>query len=112
MNVDVYQEDRNQYQGNDPSFLTRVGNWFRNLIQNHLPFMIFVVLPTGLVFLYLTLIATPQYISEAHFVVRGRSGQSGISLSNILQSSGGVAQLPKIHTWCRITCSHVMRLNC
>lgn len=89
MNVDVYQEDRNQYQGNDPSFLTRVGNWFRNLIQNHLPFMIFVVLPTGLVFLYLTLIATPQYISEAHFVVRGRSGQSGISLSNILQSSGG-----------------------
>ncbi|MCF3635661.1 capsule biosynthesis protein [Komagataeibacter intermedius] len=51
--------------------------------------MIFVVLPTGLVFLYLTLIATPQYISEAHFVVRGRSGQSGISLSNILQSSGG-----------------------
>ncbi len=90
MNIDVYQgNDNPQYHEVEPSFLTRMKNWFRKMILNHVPFMIFVVLPTTLVFLYLTLIATPQYISEAHFVVRGRSAQSGISLSSILQSSGG-----------------------
>ncbi|WP_182356735.1 capsule biosynthesis protein [Komagataeibacter europaeus] len=90
MNIDVYQPgEHHHHPENDPSFLARLGNRLRNVVMNHIPFMIFVVLPTSLVFLYLTLIATPQYISEAHFVVRGRSGQSGISLSSILQSSGG-----------------------
>ncbi|ARW17170.1 capsule biosynthesis protein [Komagataeibacter europaeus] len=90
MNIDVYQPgEHHHHPENDPSFLARLGNRLRNAVMNHIPFMIFVVLPTSLVFLYLTLIATPQYISEAHFVVRGRSGQSGISLSSILQSSGG-----------------------
>ncbi|WP_029336086.1 capsule biosynthesis protein [Komagataeibacter europaeus] len=89
MNIDVYQPDEHHHPENDPSFLARLGNRLRNVVMNHTPFMIFVVLPTSLVFLYLTLIATPQYVSEAHFVVRGRSGQSGISLSSILQSSGG-----------------------
>ncbi|GCE83802.1 capsule biosynthesis protein [Komagataeibacter diospyri] len=93
MNIEVYNQDENRFHDNrdDESFLTRVLNWFRNLVRNHTPFLIFVIAPTFLVFLYLTLIATPQYISEAHFVVRGRSGQSGISLSNILQSSGSGA---------------------
>ncbi|KAB8124021.1 capsule biosynthesis protein [Komagataeibacter medellinensis] len=49
--------------------------------------IIFVFLPTLLTFLYLTIIATPQYISEAHFIVRGNPGQSGISISSILQPS-------------------------
>lgn len=89
MNIDVYQPGEHHHPENDPSFLVRLGNRLRNVVMNHTPFMIFVVLPTSLVFLYLTLIATPQYVSEAHFVVRGRSGQSGISLSSILQSSGG-----------------------
>lgn len=69
--------------------LTRVFNEFRNKIRNNLYFTIFVLVPTLLTAFYLMFIATPQYISEAHFVVRGRSSQSGISLSNILQASGG-----------------------
>ncbi|KAB8123961.1 capsule biosynthesis protein [Komagataeibacter medellinensis] len=85
MNPDVYVPDDNQDHIPDVPFLTKTTHWF----FRHWPFMLWVVLPTFLTALYLTLVATPQYISEAHFVVRGRSGQSSISLSSILQSSGG-----------------------
>lgn len=86
MSTDVHAlDDDGQYRPEDVSVLTRLFNWGRD----HFPFMICVAVPTVLTALYLIFIATPQYVSEAHFVVRGRSAQSGISLSNILQSSGG-----------------------
>lgn len=84
MNIDIHTHDgEDQYQ--EDSLLTKILNWFRG----HIYFVIFVLGPTFITLLYLSLIATPQYISEAHFVVRGHSAQSGISLSSILQSSSG-----------------------
>lgn len=84
MNVDIHTHDgEERYQ--EASLLARILNWFRE----HIYFVAFVLGPTVITFLYLTLIATPQYISEAHFVVRGHSSQSGISLTSILQSSSG-----------------------
>ncbi|MCE2565403.1 capsule biosynthesis protein [Komagataeibacter sp. FNDCF1] len=59
----------------------------KNKIYRHKYLIIFVFFPTFLIFLYLTLLATPQYVSEAHFIVRGNSSQSGISISSILQPS-------------------------
>ncbi|MBE7730096.1 capsule biosynthesis protein [Komagataeibacter sp. FXV3] len=89
MNIEVHVPDEDRYQPEDVSVLVRMLNAVRNKIRNNLYFTIFVVIPTLLTALYLFFIATPQYISEAHFVVRGHSSQSGFSLSNILQSSGG-----------------------
>ncbi|KON64232.1 chain length determinant protein [Komagataeibacter europaeus] len=89
MNIDVHAPDEGPYRPEDESVLTRLFNGPRNWIRNHMAFTVCVVTPTFLTALYLVFIATPQYISEAHFVVRGHSSQSGISLSNILQSSGG-----------------------
>jgi len=89
MNTDLHAPDEGSYRPEDVSVLARLLGGIQNRIRDNLYFIIFVIAPTLLTVLYLTLIATPQYISEAHFVVRGHSSQSGISLSNILQSSGG-----------------------
>lgn len=52
------------------------------------PFMsIFVIIPNFLFFVYLTCIASPQYISEAHFMVRSERSQS-TPLSMLLQAGG------------------------
>ncbi|WP_246387409.1 capsule biosynthesis protein [Gluconacetobacter sacchari] len=48
-----------------------------------------VIVPNILLFLYLTCIATPQYISEAHFMVRGEHSMSGLPLTMMLQSGAG-----------------------
>lgn len=89
MNTDVDNYDGNPaHYAKDLSFPERVTNRFRHAVRNHMPFMICVAAPTFLVFIYLSLIAAPQYISEAHFIVRGHSSQSGLSLSNILQPGG------------------------
>ena len=89
MNIDVNNYDGNPAPYNkELSFPPRQLNRFRHIIRNHMPFMICVAAPTFLVFIYLNLLAAPQYISEAHFIVRGHSSQSGLSLSNILQPGG------------------------
>lgn len=48
----------------------------------------FVILPNFLLFLYLAFIASPQYISEAHFMVRSERAQGGNSLAMLLQAGG------------------------
>ncbi len=48
-----------------------------------------VIVPNILLFLYLTCLATPQYISEAHFMVRGEHSVSGLPLTMMLQSGAG-----------------------
>lgn len=45
-----------------------------------------VILPNIILFLYLTLIATPQYISEAHFMVRGEHSMGSSPLSMMMQT--------------------------
>lgn len=89
MNTDVTipEEDRREI-GPEPSFLMRKFNWLREKFNNNKALSIFVILPTLLTAFYLFVIASPQYISEAHFVVRGHSSQSGLSLSSLIQSSG------------------------
>ncbi|WP_246385020.1 capsule biosynthesis protein [Gluconacetobacter asukensis] len=48
-----------------------------------------VIVPNILLFLYLTCLATPQYISEAHFMVRGEHSASGLPLTMMLQTGAG-----------------------
>lgn len=99
MSIEVHAHNEGQYQPEDISAVTRLLTRLRNRIRNNRSFVLCVLLPTFLTALYLVFIAAPQYISEAHFVVRGRSGQSGISLSNILQSSSGGAGATSENTY-------------
>lgn len=90
MNADVtVSEEGRREAGAEMSFPMRKFNRLREKVSNNKPFSIFVIFPTLLTALYLFVIASPQYISEAHFVVRGHSSQSGLSLSSLIQSSGG-----------------------
>ncbi len=54
-----------------------------------MPFLLFVMLPTLLAGIYYFGIAAPQYVSEAHFVVRGQGSQPSGMLSSLLLSGGG-----------------------
>lgn len=49
---------------------------------------LFVILPNFILFMYLTCIASPQYVSEAHFMVRSERNQNGTSLAMLLQVGG------------------------
>jgi capsular polysaccharide transport system permease protein len=54
--------------------------------------IVVVILPTLLVWTYFGLVATPQYESEAHFVVRSTSGSSvSVSAGSALSLLGGVS---------------------
>ncbi|MFT8643958.1 capsule biosynthesis protein [Gluconacetobacter sp.] len=45
-----------------------------------------VIVPNIFLFLYLTLIASPQYISESHFMVRGEHSMGSAPLSMMMQT--------------------------
>lgn len=57
-------------------------------------FSVVVLLPTFIMALYLWMIAAPQYISEAHFLVKGKSpGEAAFGgLSSLLETSHGGSQ--------------------
>lgn len=57
-------------------------------------FVIIVLLPTVVVAIYLMLIASPQYTSETHFLVRGKSlnGSSLGGVASLLETSHGGTQ--------------------
>ncbi len=57
----------------------------------HAPFALIVMLPTLLIAVYLFAVASPQYVSETHFVVRGQGTSSTGMLSSLLQSADGAA---------------------
>lgn len=63
-------------------------------LKEKLVFSLVVLLPTFLVFFYLWFLASPQYISETHFLVQGKSmGGSNLGgLSSLLESSHGGTQ--------------------
>lgn len=65
-----------------------------NAGRRHWVFLLVVVLPTFLMAIYLWAIAAPQYISETHFLVRGKSqGLSGMGgLASLLESTHGGTQ--------------------
>lgn len=52
-------------------------------------FIICVLVPTLLAVIYYFGFATPQYVSQAQFVVRGQGNQSSGTLSSLLMSGGG-----------------------
>lgn len=60
----------------------------RESLWPRLLFLIIVIVPTVAIALYMAAIATDQYISEAHFVVRSAQRQNVGGLTAILQSSG------------------------
>ncbi|MEJ5155928.1 capsule biosynthesis protein [Gluconobacter wancherniae] len=51
-------------------------------------FLLMVVLPTLLAIIYYGLIASPQYVSQADFIVRGQTPQTPGLLAGILSSGG------------------------
>lgn len=53
------------------------------------PFTVVVLLPTAITILYFLLLATPQYVSEAQFVVRGEGASPPGALATILETTGG-----------------------
>lgn len=55
----------------------------------HLPFLLLVILPTLVCGIYFAAFATPQYVSQAEFVVRGQGAASSGPLSSLLQTAGG-----------------------
>ncbi|MFW7266805.1 capsule biosynthesis protein [Gluconacetobacter sp. Hr-1-5] len=59
-------------------------SFVRNKIRSGLFFT--VIVPNIFLFLYLTLIASPQYISEAHFMVRGEHSMGSTPLSMMMQT--------------------------
>lgn len=63
-------------------------------VQRKWIFSFVVLLPTAVMAFYLWVIASPQYISETHFLVRGKSmSSSGVGgLSSLLESSHGGTQ--------------------
>jgi capsular polysaccharide transport system permease protein len=53
------------------------------------PFTWLVLLPTALVAAYFYLIASPQYVSEARFVVRSRADAPQLSLGAVISAAAG-----------------------
>jgi len=51
----------------------------------------FVVLPTLLAAVYYAVFASPQYVSEAQFVVQGQRNQSNLMLAGLLEAGGGAS---------------------
>lgn len=64
------------------------------LLHKYWVFSLVVLLPTFLAIVYLFFIASPQYVSETHFLVRGKSaaGSSMSGLSSLLESAHGGSQ--------------------
>ncbi|MCQ9154526.1 Wzz/FepE/Etk N-terminal domain-containing protein [Acidomonas methanolica] len=58
-------------------------------LRRRAPFLVIVILPTLLASLYYAFFATPQYISEAQFVVRGQNNQSSSALAGLMAITGG-----------------------
>jgi len=56
--------------------------------KHRVVFLLTVVLPTLLAIIYYGLIASPQYVSQADFVVRGQTSQTPGLLAGILSSGG------------------------
>ncbi|WP_284948094.1 capsule biosynthesis protein [Acidisoma cladoniae] len=62
-----------------------------SLLARWLPFCLMVLVPTAVVSAYFFAIASPQYVSETQFVVRGQSSAAPGMLSSLLQTAGGVS---------------------
>ncbi|PZU73204.1 MAG: chain-length determining protein [Brevundimonas sp.] len=62
--------------------------WRRTLGRTPLSFLLVVIAPTILVAIYYLLVASPQYTSEARFVVRSKTQEQPSSLGVALQGVG------------------------
>ena len=60
-------------------------------IQRILGFFCVVLVPTLLTAIYYATYATPQYVSEAQFIVQGQKNQSNIMLSGLLEAGNGTS---------------------
>ncbi|MBF0852405.1 capsule biosynthesis protein [Gluconobacter sp. R75690] len=67
--------------------MPRINAW----VRGNLGLCIGVILPTLLSAAYYAFLATPQYVSEAEFVVRGQNNQPNLMLAGLLEGGGGGA---------------------
>jgi len=61
------------------------------LVRRQKGFFGFVVLPTFASAIYFIVFASPQYVSEAQFIVQGQHNQSSTMLAGLLEASGGAS---------------------
>lgn len=59
------------------------------LIKRNAGFCGFVILPTLTSAIYFSVFASPQYVSEAQFIVQGQHNQSNMMLAGLLEAGGG-----------------------
>lgn len=62
--------------------------WVRTVDALRRPFSLLVLFPTALTAIYFILFATPQYVSEAQFVVRGEGVAPPGALASLLETAG------------------------
>lgn len=70
-----------------PTFFSYFLLLYQNFLKKKMGLVVFVIIPNLIFFVYLTCIASPQYISEAHFMVKSERSQ-GTPLSMLLQAGG------------------------
>ncbi|MBS1095859.1 capsule biosynthesis protein [Gluconobacter wancherniae] len=61
----------------------------RSFVKHNAGFCGFVLLPTVVSAIYFVAFASPQYVSEAQFIVQGQHNQSNLMLAGLLQAGGG-----------------------
>lgn len=61
----------------------------RSFVKRNAGFCSFVVLPTVVSAVYFAVFASPQYVSEAQFIVQGQHNQSNLMLAGLLEAGGG-----------------------
>lgn len=76
------------YDCNINRFATLSGR-VRTYVCRNKGFCGFVILPTLVSAVYFAFFASPQYVSEAQFIVQGQKNQSNNMLAGLLEASGG-----------------------
>lgn len=66
-----------------------VSGCVRSFVKRNAGFCGFVVLPTVVSAVYFAVFASPQYVSEAQFIVQGQHNQSNLMLAGLLEAGGG-----------------------
>ncbi|MNX32773.1 hypothetical protein D3C86_629860 [compost metagenome] len=79
-----------RYVGPNPGRVESRKDW-RPLVRKLMPLLLIVVLPTVVAAVYWGLIATPQYVSESHFIVRKVNEARPNNLGLVLQGVGVTA---------------------
>ncbi|QDH13417.2 capsule biosynthesis protein [Formicincola oecophyllae] len=73
--------------------MEKIWKYIENMTVKQWMFFLIVIFPTTVVAIYLWCFASPQYISETHFLVRGKSTSSmPAGLGSLIEGSSGASE--------------------